>query len=151
VLEVFTIRKIKRGLVTDDTPERCVATGTCVAVNEWVSNSLKDYDRFSTRTLDFMGKAFVDVGTLSVAGGILSGGAANSRRDFDVAIPAEYAIVTPEGVTSGTLDGQPLDGPRILAPGRHSFTPATGQRGPFAYVWARATQRGFSPFVKPRP
>lgn len=151
VLEVFTIRKIKRGLVTDDTPERCVATGTCVAVNGWVSNSLKDYDRFSTRTLDFMGKAFVDVGTLSVAGGILSGGAADSRRDFDVAIPAEYAVVTPEGVTSGTLDGQPLDGPRLLTPGRHSFTPATGQRGPFAYVWARATQRGFSPFVKPRP
>ena len=63
---------------------------------------------------------------------------------FLVEVPARYAIVGNSGMAHGRLDGVDLAGPRQLAAGPHVYE--TRSPAPLALIWARAVERGFSPF-----
>jgi hypothetical protein len=66
---------------------------------------------------------------------------------FAVAVPARYAVIGHDGPARGRLDGVELTAPRVLAPGIHWFEPRTPR--PLALIWARAVERGFTPFPPP--
>jgi len=86
------------------------------------------------------------VGRLRVAGTFLGDPAANQPLlTFTVTIPESYAVVAEIGTVSGVLDDTPYAGPRHLSVGRHGFAPG-GPTGRLAVVWAKALERGFSPF-----
>ena len=59
---------------------------------------------------------------------------------FEVRVPSDYAIVTPNGSAVGLLDGKALIGQVRLARGRHVFVPSADSR--LAVVWAPALKRG---------
>jgi len=71
---------------------------------------------------------------------------------FRVEVPARYVILAGAGPAHGRLDGAELTGPRQLAAGFHVFE--TAAPPPLALLWARAAERGYSPFpaaaVRPR-
>jgi len=143
VLEKITRRRMRRGLLQDDIPERLVANATTVAV--------PDRHLFPPRTRAFLNANFVPTGVVRVAGRWLdpAQAGADGAIHFQIAIPASYRVVSPDGPVAGRLDGAPCVGPRRLEPGEHVFVPApgaaTGKR--LAVVWARALDRGFSPFA----
>ena len=90
---------------------------------------------------------FIPIGHLLIAGRFLpaSGTVANHSGEFEIAIPAHYALVSESGDIQGLVDGEPYTGPRELAAGRHTFS--LSFKGPrAAVVWAKAVQRRFSPF-----
>jgi len=70
---------------------------------------------------------------------------------FQVAIPARYVLMTPDGLAGGTLDGTALNGARELAAGPHEFVRETGVHGQVILVWANAWERGYSPFSEIKP
>ena len=137
VLETITIEKLRRGLVLDTIADDVVRTRCFVAAG--------DSARFPQGGRAFLNENFISVGNLRVAGQLVpqTGGAAS--RSFAIAIPGPYAMVTPEGAAAGTLDGVPYSGPRELPAGVHEVVPAHGS-SPLAVVWARAVERGYSPF-----
>ena len=47
----------------------------------------------------------------------------------------------------GELDGTPLNGPRLLDSGRHTFVAKGGEPGRLALFWAVAFEKGFSPLI----
>ena len=145
VMESITLERLNRGLLADDAAERALETHTCVAVM---------MGRMPRRTEQFIWENYIPVGNdLEVAGRFLKPSAADSRRmDFEVAIPASYEIVAPDGPVEGMLDGRPYDGARFLAPGRHTFV-QTSSRTQLAFLWAQAVDRNFAPtkFSQPRP
>jgi hypothetical protein len=140
VLEIITRKRIARGLLPDNAPQRCVETATCLAATTMVS-------RFSTKTLEFIESAYLPVSNhLRVAGSVLRNSQRNpERHDFEVVIPADYEIITRDGVASGILDGSPCRGPRFLEPGRHSFESSSTSE-PMVCLWVRAVERDFTPF-----
>jgi hypothetical protein len=142
VLETITIEKLRRGLIQDTIAEDIVRARCFVAV--------EDSSRFPNRGRTFMNENFVSVGILRVAGRLLppTGGGALHMR-FAIAIPGPYAVVTPAGAAAGSLDGATYSGPRELEAGSHDFIPTAGLQ-PFAVVWARAIERGYSPFAADR-
>jgi hypothetical protein len=136
-LESLTRERLRLGLITDTIPERLIATGTCVAV--------EDSTRFPPRARAFLRDNYVSVGRLRVVGRVLSEPPPTSAIVFDVGVAASYVIVSPTGTVDGDLDGEAYGGPRFLAPGRHVFrTGGSDER--LALVWAPAVERGFSPF-----
>lgn len=138
VLEAVTKARLTRGLLRDDIPERLIATGTTVVVN--------DVGGFPRRAQDFLLQNYVPVGSLRVAGCVIGRAeASGDRLGFDVQIATRYALVTDGGPASGLIDGTRYDGPRFLAPGHHEYTRAETD-GRVAVVWAQAVERGFTPF-----
>lgn len=102
---------------------------------------------FPARTRRFLTENFLPIGHLLVAGRLIParGAGADHAGQFDIAVPARYALVSESGDLHGLLDGEPYTGPRELAAGRHTFS--LSFKGPrVAVVWAKAVQRGFSPF-----
>lgn len=138
-LETITQERIRRGLITDDIPERMIASRTLVAA--------LDDESFPRRARKFLKANYLPVGTLRVAGQLLPelGGEAASSISFDVVIPARYAIIAEAGEVRGVLDGASYDGPRVLESGRHEFIPLLPKKG-LALLWAKAVEKGFSPF-----
>jgi hypothetical protein len=63
---------------------------------------------------------------------------------FRVEVPARYVILAGAGPARGRLDGAELTEPRPLAAGVHVFE--TEAPAPLALLWARAAERGYSPF-----
>ncbi len=139
-LETMTLERMARGMIADTIPERCVLTRTCVAP--------ADLAGFPPRARRFLEENYIVVGAWRVAGCVLDRRSPDDAgpRAFEVVIPTRYAVVAEGGVARGTLDGRPYDGPRDLAPGRHEFIPAPGATK-VAVIWARAAERGFSPFA----
>ena len=116
-----------------------IATRTCVAAARFLL--------FPARTRSFLTENFLPVGHLLIAGRFLptSGTETNHSGEFDIAIPARYALVSESGDLRGLVDGEPYTGPRELDAGHHTFR--LSFRGPrAAVVWAKAVQRKFSPF-----
>ena len=140
VLERITKKQIARGLMTDNAPQRCVATKTCVAVTSFE-------ERWSQFTRDFIEQNYLPVAkNLRVAGLQLRAQSENSTHfDFNVVIPAAYKIISSTGVTAGVLDGSPCDGARFLGAGPHSFDAASS--GEIICLWAQAVDRRFTPFA----
>ena len=139
VLETITRARIKRGLMNDDIPERLLDTRTCVA-------ALDDI-RLPSRARIFLNENYIPVGSLRVAGKLLSPPSdAAQPVTFSIGIPAPYIIVAQNGSTVGQLDGKPYDGSAcFLEAGQHEFRPAA-QNGKLAVVWAKAKTLGYSPF-----
>jgi hypothetical protein len=134
VLESVTADRLRRGDLPERIPEQVIARRACVAAG--------DLGRFPERVRRFLEDNYIAVGELRVAGRLLAPGGA---IPFEVAIPERYVIVGERGNAAGSLDGLPYTGPRYLATGRHLFEPAPGA-GRLALLWARAAERGFSPF-----
>jgi len=135
-LEDITLERLAKGEIRDDIAERLVSSRTYVSV--------VDSEKFPPRARAFLLDNYVAVGRLRVAGQPF-GLDATGRGTFTIAIPGRYAILTPDGVASGELDGRPLDGARMLEPGPHVFRPSS-PAPILAVVWANAVERGYSPF-----
>ncbi len=140
VFETITRARIARGLMDPQIAKHLVETKTCVASLE-IGSLPQDELRFLTAN-------YLSVGPLFVVGKVLTPQASEPTRpiSFEVVIPARYRIITPAGPASGELDGLPCSGARYLSPGRHEFRPSPGRRR-IALVWARAVEKGFSPFT----
>jgi hypothetical protein len=140
VFETITRRSVERGIIVDNTPQRCVETHTCVAATSLMKKLPRDTRRFVKRH-------YLQVtNNLRVAGDELKRSATNPQRaDFDVVIPAPYEIISPDGNVSGTLDGTPYNGARFLAAGPHTFESASLPHKPIL-LWAQAVDRHFTPF-----
>ncbi len=143
VFEAVTRRRFGRGLLTDDLPERLVATRTCVvAGTDW---------QFPGRLRQFVETRFLQVrrysptSDLKVCGTLLRAKGSDEGVPFEIAIPSRYAVTTEWGQAAGLLDGTRYDGPRVLDVGRHSYAAAPSESRA-AVVWAQAAERGFSPF-----
>jgi hypothetical protein len=138
VLERLTRDRMKRGLMSDDGPERLTATRTAVVVGR--------LDRYPPATAAFVAANYVSVGRVRVLGRRLGGltpGAAQ-RFDFTIVVPAEYALFAGSASPSGMLDGMLYDGPRLLAPGTHHVEADPGS-GDLFVIWAPALAAGFRP------
>lgn len=130
--EAITREKIRRGLIPDHGPEAIVAA-RC-----YVSQAYGPM--YPPRTNQFVHDYFVDVGRLRAAGQWIA-----DDGSFTIAVPGPYRILNENGEARGTLDGVSYSGPRQLDAGRHQFERARpGER--IVAVWARAFERGYSPF-----
>jgi hypothetical protein len=143
VLETITRKRIQQGLILDNTPQRCIETGTCVAATIMI-------ERLSPGTEDFVVRNYLPVTEgLRVAGVELSPSPEKlGHFDFEVVIPASYKIVSANGPVRGTLDGAPCDGARFLTSGPHTFDSRLAF-GRIFCVWAQAVERNFTPFEFP--
>lgn len=139
LLERITRKAIKRGVMIDDAPQRCIETHTRVAATM--------LNRYSDSTRDFIERTYLPVAdNLRVAGVILKPSAQADRRfEFEVTIPASYKILSRTGDASGILDGEPCDSARFLAAGPHVFEPTSRVPGNFVLLWSQAVDRGFRP------
>ena len=133
-MEDITETRMRDGLIEDDIAERLAATSTPIVIVE----------RLTARDGAFVRDNYVPVepadGLIRVAGQALGRVSARRAVSFDVRVPLEYAMVTPNGPASGELDGTELNGGRMLAAGRHTFFPNAD--GELALVWAPAMERG---------
>jgi hypothetical protein len=133
--EGFTEERIKRGLLVSTVPRRLTETRTAVCVPS---------TRFTKTTQTFIEHNYLSVGHLEVAGKMIAA-PPDGRIEFDVVIPQRYSLVSREGLVSGTLDGRPFAGNGELPAGLHEFVPARPTKQ-IALLWARAWQKGYSPF-----
>ncbi len=143
VLEDITREAMAEGRIADTIPEAILAHHVCVAT-------------LASRRLPPRGKRFLDanflpVGPVRVCGRWLPGAAGQPPYQaavFQVEIPGRYTILGSGGPARGRLDGTELTAPRGLTAGVHVFAPRSPP--PWALLWARAAERGFSPF-QPAP
>jgi len=139
VLEDITREAMAEGRIADTIPEAILSHRVCVAT-------------LASRRLPPRGKRFLDanflpVGPVRVCGRWLLGAAGQPPYPaavFQVEIPGRYTILGSGGPARGRLDGTELTAPRDLAAGVHVFAPRSPP--PWALLWARAAERGFSPF-----
>ena len=141
VLETLTKKRLKRHLIKDDLPQTLIDTRTAVIETT--------YSRMSPAAIRFVQANYVPVGYLDVLGKMLAVGP-DGTASFDLVVPERYLIVAKDGEVAGTLDGQPLDGARALEPGPHQLK-LTSPVKDVALLWARAHEKGFSPFDPPPP
>jgi hypothetical protein len=137
VFEQITREKVERGELRDDAPERLKANRTSVVVSShWLAPA----------TGQFVSRNYVPVGSVLVLGKKLVPDT-NGHVEFDVVIPAKYAIIGANGLVSGKLDGTKLKGSRDLSPGPHDLALAVPTNSAFV-IWSRALEKGFSPFAE---
>jgi hypothetical protein len=133
-MEGITLARMRDASIADDVADRLAATGTPLVI----------MDRLLPHDVAFVERNYVPIGPagglIRIAGRHLGAVRAGEAVAFDIAVPAEYAIVTPHGAASGTLDGVPLGGARRLAAGPHVFVAFADSR--LALVWAPALKRG---------
>jgi hypothetical protein len=135
-LESLTRAQISNGTLEDNTIPRLIETRTAV-----VNYS----DRFMAKTKDFIEHNYVHVQNARVLGQKLPT-TADQPLKFQIAIPERYIFVGSKGPVHGRIDGQPIDGPLWLDAGTHEVT-VTDHVGETTVVWARAWERGFSPYM----
>jgi hypothetical protein len=134
VLETLTIQQLQSGRLQDDTIPRLIATRTAV---------VRKSDRMLPATQRFIEKNYLRVNGGHALGQRLAT-PANTPISFEITIPESYGLVGLGGPVRGTLDGQPIDGPRWLDAGRHEVT-VTQPAGEVILLWERAIERGYSP------
>jgi len=139
-----TITRVRMGakLMADKIEDSLVAARTCVVFPET--------QRYPEQFQEFVRENYLSVGPLLVAGK-MPAQEASATPDavvFDIRIPAEYTVVTPGGPGKGLLDEKPCGAGLFLEAGRHAYRPAPGETKP-ALLWARAAQKGYSPFNLP--
>ncbi len=139
VLEGLTIRRLQLGLIKDNIPETLIATRAPVATTL----------RLPQRAREFVEQNYVPLAfRLCVLGKMLGTHNDNLPKmyEFDIAIPARYAVVSERGQLNAIVDGTPLDKSRFLEAGHHQAIVSSGA-GRIAVIWARAIKKRFSPFV----
>jgi hypothetical protein len=133
-MEGVTVARTRDGSIVVDIAKRLAATGTPIVIR----------DRLPPRDAAFVERNYRPIGPagglIRVAGQHLGTARAGTAVAFDVAVPADYAIVTPHGPARGLLDGLAYERRRRLAAGRHTFVASADSR--LALVWARALERG---------
>jgi hypothetical protein len=123
-------------LLKDELPERLIETRTAV---------IKTASAHMTpRSVDFVRENYLSVGHVSVLGKMLPP-SDNGIISFEIQVPGRYLISTKSGIVAGVLDDDATDGPRSLSAGLHTLRLAAPSPE-VAVVWARAVERGFSPF-----
>ncbi len=138
VLEGLTRERLRRHLLADDIEQRCIETHTCVAVTG---------AHIPARAQHFIDANYLrGPGRVRVAGYFLHP-SPDEEMEFNVAIPADYVVIAPEGNVNGLLDGTPYEQARFLAAGKHRFR-LTSPAQRLAIVWAPAVERNFSPFSR---
>jgi hypothetical protein len=137
VFETITLGRIERGEIAYDIG-RCLETHTRVAV---IGGEIPKEDE------TFIEINYLPVGhDVRVAGRLLKPpSTANEVIHFQISMPDQYEIVTPNGAAVGVLDGTSFEGARHLGAGEHGFQPAT-LGSPLAVLWAQAAERHFNPF-----
>ncbi|HEX5122789.1 MAG TPA: glycosyltransferase family 39 protein [Rhodanobacteraceae bacterium] len=134
VMEGITVARMRDASIADDISDRLAATGAPIVI----------MDRLPPRDAAFVERNYLPIapaaGLIRVAGQPLGEARAGEAVEFDVAVPAEYALVTPGGGAEGMLDGTAYSGERVLAAGRHAFVASADSR--LALVWAPALRRG---------
>ncbi|MFL6505353.1 MAG: ArnT family glycosyltransferase [Candidatus Udaeobacter sp.] len=138
IIETFTKERIRRGLMVDDTIERCIDTRTCVVTLP---------DDMPLATFRFLEQNYLPVGNkLRVAGVLLHSSTDAKQFDFQIVIPASYKIIARDvGTVVGVLDGQQYEGEeRFLFPGAHTFAQSTNGHDLLVF-WAQAVDRHFRP------
>lgn len=143
VLELFTQKRLEKGLLPDNIVAQCLQKRLCVALN-----SIK-YPEETRRFVEsnYLNVGRRQVGLIRVAGKILHRLKPGTKTpiEFSIAIPARYAILSRTGKAAGQLDGKRYSGPVELGAGVHRFMPDWPAVA-LAAVWAQAAERGFSPF-----
>jgi hypothetical protein len=137
VFESLTRKQIELGALVDDTIPRLVATHTAMVQ---VSKLMMP------KTLRFIEQNYVKVDGGRVLGKHLPA-VHGTPLDFEIAVGERYSLIAAGGPITGTLDGTPIDGPRQLEPGHHQLLVEHASGEP-VLVWARALERGYSPYLK---
>jgi hypothetical protein len=136
VLENITQRRIETGSIADTVAADMVNHQTCVALLQ----------RMPAKSREWVKRFYLRVTPkIYVAGCYLPASPPLQTRRFELAIAADYIVVSPSGPIQGTMDGAPCSGPVFLAPGPHTFT--CEESGPLAIVWAQAAKTGFQPLA----
>jgi hypothetical protein len=135
--EEITRRRVARGEILDDAPERLIETRTAVVVmSHWLTRE----------TGRFVDDNYIPVGSVAVLGKSLAPAPVGHFR-FEIAIPNNYTVIATSGRVSGTLDGREISGPRDLSAGLHDLA-LNSSEDSVAIVWSRAIQKGYSPFAQ---
>jgi Dolichyl-phosphate-mannose-protein mannosyltransferase len=138
IIETFTKERIRRGLMADNTIQRCIDTRTCVATLP---------DDMPSATFRFLEQNYLPIGNrLRVAGVLLHSSTDGKHFDFEIVIPASYKIIARDASTvMGVLDGERYEGKeRFLSPGTHTFV-QTSAGANLVVFWAQAADRNFRP------
>jgi hypothetical protein len=138
IIETFTKERIRRGLMADNTVQRCIDTRTCVATLP---------DDMPSATFRFLEQNYLPIGNrLRVAGVPLHSSTDGKHFDFEIVIPASYKIIARDASTvMGVLDGERYEGKeRFLSPGTHTFV-QTSTGHDLVVFWAQAVDRHFRP------
>jgi hypothetical protein len=138
IIETFTKERIRRGLIVDDTIQRCIDTRTCVATLP---------DDMPLATFRFLEQNYLPIGNrLRVAGVSLRSSTDGKQFDFEIVIPAMYKIIARDvGFVTGVLDGERYEGKeRFLSAGAHTFV-QTSNGHDLVVFWAQAVDRHFRP------
>jgi len=136
VLETITRVRADKGEIVDDVPERLIAERTPVLVRcHWLTEA----------TDQFVKQNYVSVGSVMVLGKKLTP-SPDRRLRFEVTVPGKYVMVDDDGDASGKLNGVDWREPRELAPGTYTLILDEVPKS-LAIVWARAVEKGYSPFV----
>jgi len=138
IIETFTKERIRRGLMADNTSQRCIDTRTCVATLP---------DDMPSATFRFLEQNYLPIGNrLRVAGVLLHSSTGGKHFDFEIVIPASYKIIARDVSTvMGVLDGEQYEGKeRFLSPGAHTFV-QTSTGHDLVVFWAQAVDRHFRP------
>ncbi len=138
IIETFTKERIRRGLMADNTIQRCIDTRTCVATLP---------DDMPSATFHFLEQNYLSIGNrLRVAGVLLHSSTDGKHFDFEIVIPASYKIIARDASTvMGVLDGERYEGKeRFLSPGIHTFV-QTSAGANLVVFWAQAVDRNFRP------
>lgn len=144
VLEYFTNKRLRSGLLPDDIAAKLIE---------------KRAPLVSTRRMPEQARIFIRANYVPIAyrlrvlGQVLreAGPPVAGPLRFTIAVPASYTLVTRAGVAAGLLDGTPFTSPRDLAAGPHEFLPDKKGEGQLVLIWARAVERGYSPFAEIKP
>jgi len=128
-LEIVTRSLMAQGRIPDTIAQDVIRTRTYAAQ--------ADGPMWPPSGRAFLSDHFVNLGRLRAAGQWVK-----PDGTFTIAIPGEYVVLNDCGVASGTLDGTPNTGARVLDAGAHKFE---GEAG-VCVVWAPAYRRGLSPF-----
>jgi hypothetical protein len=135
VFEQITREKVERGELRDDTPERLVENRTPVVISShWLTPA----------TGQFVSQNYIPVGSVFVLGRRIVPDK-DGHAEFNVVIPAKYAIIGENGLVSGTLDGITVNGSRDLSQGSHDLV-LPSPNGRVFLIWSHAFEKGFSPF-----
>jgi hypothetical protein len=149
VLETITRTRMQMKLIPDTMPERLIKTRTAVVTPD-------AFQRYP-RTDEFVSKNYIRIvpkpREISVLGKFLRkpDEKPTERIDFDVVIPAEYCIVSPDKSFRCELDGTPLEGSRNLEAGRHELKVLQAGNSPVALIWERAWKMGYQPLWSHKP
>ncbi|EDY19291.1 hypothetical protein CfE428DRAFT_2976 [Chthoniobacter flavus Ellin428] len=136
VFETLTRDQILTSRLVDDTIPRLIETRTAVT---------RPSKRMMDPTKQFLKQNYISVEGCCVLGLHLPV-EQNKPLTFNLVIPERYALFSQNGPVTAMLDGQPYDGPRQLAAGKHEVTVTSPDpTGNVTLVWARALERGSAP------